>query len=408
LHPSAVPVGLPGTPGQPTASAVTDRTATITWPSAVPGSHLIAKYEVHRQAGATSEQWGETAGTSFAVRNLNPGSRYTVNVLARDTAGNVSLASPPLTITTGAPAQSTCSVRLSDVNDWATGFVASLDITNTGTTPVNGWTRTFSWPTGLQQMAGGWNGTWAQNGTTVTVTNADSTLEPNATVNAGFVGNYTGPNILPTAFTPERKDLRQPGLTGQGRAEDQKWRLRPCRRIRRHGRRRVRSENGGHGESTRCPTMQPDPRRDNGFRMVSKMTVHNGVSCAIQSMIVFGTIGLAFILIGRPFPLFRLMFRDAAENHDVLYGAAAFTLRSAGNILITALLFLLLARHRRPCPPLVRRPPRPDGDSHRRRDARRGHVHPAVLGPAGIAPGRLHLVPDHQMVIRGIGELRGG
>ncbi len=34
-----------------------------------------------------------------------PGTRYTVNVLTRDTAGNVSWASPPLTFTTGSPAQ---------------------------------------------------------------------------------------------------------------------------------------------------------------------------------------------------------------------------------------------------------------------------------------------------------------
>jgi hypothetical protein len=203
LRPAAVPAGLPGTPGQPATGAVTDRTATITWPPAVPGRHPIAKYEVYRQNGTTSEQWGESTGTSFTVHNLNPGSRYTVNVLARDTAGNLSWASPPLTITTGAPAQSTCGVRLSDVTNWGSGFVGSVDITNTGTSPLTGWTLTFAWPTGLQQLASGWNGTWTQNGATVTVTNADfnATLEPNATTNIGFVGNYTGPNIPPTAFT---------------------------------------------------------------------------------------------------------------------------------------------------------------------------------------------------------------
>ena len=202
LHSAAESVGTPGIPGQPTASAVTDRSARISWPVGDAGSHPVAKYEVYRQNGATSEQWGETSGTSFTVQNLNPGSRYTVNVLARDTTGNLSWASPPLTITTGAPAQSTCSVRLSDVNNWGSGFVASIDLTNTGANPVNGWTLTFAWPTTLQQMGGGWNGTWTQNGTGVTVTNADfnRAVEPNATVNIGFVGNYTGPNVLPTAF----------------------------------------------------------------------------------------------------------------------------------------------------------------------------------------------------------------
>ncbi|ROP41691.1 hypothetical protein EDD40_7127 [Saccharothrix texasensis] len=102
-------------------------------------------------------------------------------------------------------------------------------------------------------------------------------------------------------------------------------------------------------------------------------------SRSIQSLIVFGVIGLVMVylglaalgyvrdpfrkiakrfpnapmvfmgvliagfLIGRPFGLFRQMFRDAAESHNPLYGAAAFTLQSVGNIVIMALLFLALA-----------------------------------------------------------------
>ncbi|GAA4076308.1 hypothetical protein GCM10022214_37010 [Actinomadura miaoliensis] len=99
---------------------------------------------------------------------------------------------------------------------------------------------------------------------------------------------------------------------------------------------------------------------------------------SIQSMVVFGVIGLVMIylglaalgivrdpfrrvarrfpnapmvfmgaliggfLIGRPFPLFRQMFRDAAESGNPLYGAAAFVLQSVGNIAIMAVLFLVL------------------------------------------------------------------
>jgi hypothetical protein len=99
----------------------------------------------------------------------------------------------------------------------------------------------------------------------------------------------------------------------------------------------------------------------------------------IQSMVVFGIIGLAFVylglaslgivrdplervsrrfpgarmvvmgaliggfLVGRPFGLFRQLFRDAAESHNPIYGALAFMLQSAGNIVLIALLFVLLA-----------------------------------------------------------------
>jgi len=100
---------------------------------------------------------------------------------------------------------------------------------------------------------------------------------------------------------------------------------------------------------------------------------------SVQSMVVFGVVGLAMLymglsalgfvrdpfariavrfphaqtvfmgaliggfLIGRPYPLFRHLFRDAAESGNLLYGAAAFVLQSLGNIVIMAVLFLALA-----------------------------------------------------------------
>jgi hypothetical protein len=196
--------GLPAAPGQPTAGAVTDRTATISWPAAPAGAHPIAKFEVHRQHGAVSEQLGETPGTSFTVHNLRPGSRYTVNVLARDTAGNVSWASPPLTFTTGTPAQSTCTVKWTYTADWSSGYVATVDVTNTGTRALTSWTLTYEWPTAWQRMNGGWNANWAETGRTVKVTNLDTNgtlAAEGGTVNVGFVGGYSGPNVTPAVFT---------------------------------------------------------------------------------------------------------------------------------------------------------------------------------------------------------------
>ncbi len=171
VHPASVAAGPPSAPGQPLAGPVTDRTATFLWPVASPGE---------------------------------PGKRYTINVLARDTAGNLSRPSPPLTITTGTPAQSSCSVRLTDVTNWGSGFVGSVDITNTGSAAIDGWTLQFTWPTGWQHMDGGWNGTWAQNGAGVLVTSADFNRQLAAgggTANIGFVGSYSGPNIPPAVFT---------------------------------------------------------------------------------------------------------------------------------------------------------------------------------------------------------------
>ncbi|REH26428.1 fibronectin type III domain protein [Kutzneria buriramensis] len=196
LRPASPTTGQPAAPAQPAAGAVTDRSATISWPASGAG----LKYEVYRQVGTTSEELGETTGTSLAVGNLLPGTWYTVNVLARDGSGAVSWSSPPLTFTTTAPAVSTCSVRYTDSNDWASGFVGSVDITNTGTATLDGWTLAFTWPTPFQQVTSGWNGTWTQNGTSVVVTGTGP-LTPNAGVSAGFVASYSGPNVPPIAFT---------------------------------------------------------------------------------------------------------------------------------------------------------------------------------------------------------------
>ncbi|GAA3784323.1 cellulose binding domain-containing protein [Micromonospora maritima] len=203
LRPAGSSAGRPAAPGRPTAGAVTDRTATISWPAATPGAAPIAKYEVYRQRGAVSEQLGETAGTSLTVGNLEPGARYTVNVLARDTAGRVSWSSPPLTFATGSPAASACAVRFRADTDWGNGYVATVEVVNTGPDAVDGWTLTWTWPTGWQQVSSGWSATWTQTGRDVRVTStADNRrlAADGGSASVGFVGAYGGPNVPPGAF----------------------------------------------------------------------------------------------------------------------------------------------------------------------------------------------------------------
>ncbi|MCB5165448.1 hypothetical protein LG634_11470 [Streptomyces bambusae] len=59
-------------------------------------------------------------------------------------------------------------------------------------------------------------------------------------------------------------------------------------------------------------------------------------------MLFMGALVGAFQL-GRPYGLFRQLFRDAAESHNPLYGAVAFGLQAVGNIVVVSLLFLLVA-----------------------------------------------------------------
>ncbi|MEV5830919.1 hypothetical protein AB0L25_35670 [Spirillospora sp. NPDC052242] len=96
---------------------------------------------------------------------------------------------------------------------------------------------------------------------------------------------------------------------------------------------------------------------------------------SIQSMIVFGVIGVVLtylglaalglvkdplsqfpngrmlvmggliggFLIGRPYGLYRQLFRDVADEGNVFYGAGAFALQSLGNVVIFGAVFVALA-----------------------------------------------------------------
>jgi hypothetical protein len=190
---------LPARPSQPFTSGVTDTTATILWPTPPPAAAAGVKYEIHRQVGTTTQQWGETTNLSFTVHNLTPATRYTVNVLTRDNAGRVSWASAPVTFQTTTPPTSACTVHFAETTNWGNGYVANVDITNTTDHALDPWTLTFTWPTTWQRADSGWNATWSQTGTTVTVAGG-APLAAATTTQVGFVGNYAGPNVQPTAF----------------------------------------------------------------------------------------------------------------------------------------------------------------------------------------------------------------
>jgi hypothetical protein len=194
LRPTSGTTG-PAAPARPAVDSITDRSAVLSWPAPPAG----VKYEVHRIDGADGQQWGETTGTTFTAANLAPGTEYTVNLIARDDAGRQSWSSPPLVFTTGTPATSSCAVDHRESGNWGNGFVADLEITNTGAAPLAGWSLTFTWPTTWQQVSSGWNATWSQTGAVVTVT-SDAALAPGESTTAGFVGAYQGPNVRPVTY----------------------------------------------------------------------------------------------------------------------------------------------------------------------------------------------------------------
>jgi hypothetical protein len=95
-----------------------------------------------------------------------------------------------------------CSVAYSLVNSWSGGFQAQAVITNTGSSPVNGWTLAWTFP-GDQKISSLWNGTYSQSGESVRVVNAsyNGTIPARGTVTVGFTGTFTSNNTAPSSFT---------------------------------------------------------------------------------------------------------------------------------------------------------------------------------------------------------------
>ncbi|MFV2104616.1 cellulose binding domain-containing protein [Micromonospora sp. LOL_024] len=110
---------------------------------------------------------------------------------------------PPTTPppTTAPPPSGACRVGYT-VNAWNTGLTASVRITNTGGTTVNGWSLVFTLPAG-QTITNGWNASYAPSSGAVTARNVsyNGGLAPNASTEIGFQATHTGNTGRPSAFS---------------------------------------------------------------------------------------------------------------------------------------------------------------------------------------------------------------
>ncbi|MGH3169123.1 MAG: cellulose binding domain-containing protein [Trebonia sp.] len=191
-------------PGTPSASNVTATRATVAWTPS--GGGKADKYDVFRQFGTDSELLGTSTSDSFTVANLNPGTAYTLNVVAVDQSGYLSVPSQPVRFTTSTPATSTCAVDYDVTQGWSSGFVTNVSITDTGPDAVNGWTLAFSFPSDTESVSSSnWNANWSESGQAVNATNVswDGYLAPDSgnSVSIGFTANQSGAYPSPASFT---------------------------------------------------------------------------------------------------------------------------------------------------------------------------------------------------------------
>ncbi len=94
-----------------------------------------------------------------------------------------------------------CQVTNS-LNPWNTGLTDNITITNTGTSPINGWSLRFTLASG-QTITSGWNASYSPSSGQVTATNAsyNGSIAPGASTTIGFQANHTGNTAAPSGFT---------------------------------------------------------------------------------------------------------------------------------------------------------------------------------------------------------------
>jgi endo-1,4-beta-xylanase len=195
-----------------TISGGTGNTVTVTNPGARTGTVGTA---ASLQISATDSAAGQTltfsatglpAGLTISSSGLISGTPTTaatsnVTVTARDGTGATGAASFTWTIS-GGTTGGTCHVTYTRNSEWPTGFTAQVVIQNTGTSAINGWSVTFTFP-GDQKITSNFNGGFSQTGANATLTNAsyNGTIAAGASVTDGFQGSWASNDASPTSFS---------------------------------------------------------------------------------------------------------------------------------------------------------------------------------------------------------------
>lgn len=109
---------------------------------------------------------------------------------------------PPTTSPPPTTPGSSCTATVSAPASWPGGYEGRLTVTNSTSTAIDGWRVTFTLPAG-QTVAQGWSGTFSQQGSQVTVTNAsyNGQLSAGSSTTAGFITSASGASQLPGNVT---------------------------------------------------------------------------------------------------------------------------------------------------------------------------------------------------------------
>jgi alpha-L-arabinofuranosidase len=180
------------------------------------GTSPIANWILQFNFAATITQiWNATvgshSGTQYTIQNagynstIAPGQSISFGFLgtpggAPASPTNYILNGTPLNAPPPPPSKLSATVAFTDVNDWGSGFTGSLTITNTGTTPISGWTLSFDFAVSISSI---WNATLvSQNGSHYVIQDVgyDSTIQPGQSVTIGFNAAPGHPSAGPSNY----------------------------------------------------------------------------------------------------------------------------------------------------------------------------------------------------------------
>jgi len=88
------------------------------------------------------------------------------------------------------------------VSAWNSGLTNNITITNTGSSPINGWSLRFTAAAG-QTITSGWNATYSPTSGQVTATNAgyNGNIAPGGSVTIGYQASHNGNTAAPSGFS---------------------------------------------------------------------------------------------------------------------------------------------------------------------------------------------------------------
>jgi hypothetical protein len=124
-----------------------------------------------------------------------------IALLSVTIVASTGLATAAIATSSAQAATAGCQAAYAVTSQWPGGFTANINLTNLGD-PVAGWTLKWSFAAG-QQVTSGWNGSFSQSGSAVTVTDAgyNAGLGTGGTTSFGFNGTWTSSNPVPASFT---------------------------------------------------------------------------------------------------------------------------------------------------------------------------------------------------------------